>query len=264
MFYREARGNGSPLSRGRHRTHGNVLSSTARLRLRRDACQCQHRMQQQIAPAARSACVASSSSLTDASLHGTKIITAGITVANCRHRDHAGDAATTHFLRSRLGRSQRGGEHGRFLAPDLRGRCLPCGGCDLRDGGLDCRMQAVRYDSELRTSTVAKIAGDDIAGRLSTLISPMVPTAFGPWSRAAFSTARTTSEKAASASLRNGIGVVPAWLAKPAIVPSYHMMPWPRSTTPIVLFSASSSGPCSMCSSTKALNLCVPTGSAPR
>ena len=99
---------------------------------------------------------------------------------------------------------------------------------------------------------------------MSILISPMVPTAFGPRSRAILSTASTTSENAARASLRSGIGVVPAWLAKPAIEPLYHMMPWPRSTTPMVLFSASNSGPCSMCNSTKALNFCFPTASAPR
>ena len=88
--------------------------------------------------------------------------------------------------------------------------------------------------------------------------SPTVPTAFGPCALAMRSTASTISDNAASASRRSGIGVVPAWLSKPVILPSYQMMPWPRSTTPMVLFSASSSGPCSICSSTKAPNLRAP------
>ena len=48
------------------------------------------------------------------------------------------------------------------------------------------------------------------------------------------------------------IGVVPAWFDWPVIVSSFHEMPCTPVTAPIVMPSASSTGPCSMCSSTNA------------
>ena len=50
----------------------------------------------------------------------------------------------------------------------------------------------------------------------------MVPTAFGPCVFAMRSIASTISDNVASASRRSGIGVVPAWLSKPVILPSYQ------------------------------------------
>ena len=119
--------------------------------------------------------------------------------------------------------------------------------------------------SALRQSTVNAISpGMTLREGLAITASPMVPTAFGPCFFAAASIASTISDSVASASRRSGIGVVPAWLSKPVILPSYHSTPWPESTTPMVLFSASRIGPCSMCSSTKPENFCVPTGLSPR
>ena len=60
------------------------------------------------------------------------------------------------------------------------------------------------------------------------------------------------------------IGVDPAWLSKPEILPSYQSTPWPESTTPMVLPSASRIGPCSMCNSTKQPSFWKPTGLSPR
>ena len=62
----------------------------------------------------------------------------------------------------------------------------------------------------------------------------------------------------------SGIGVDPAWLSKPEILPSYQSTPWPESTTPMVLPSASRIGPCSMCNSTKQPSFWKPTGLSPR
>ncbi|MGY3124698.1 hypothetical protein ACVWXQ_008635 [Bradyrhizobium sp. S3.14.4] len=94
--------------------------------------------------------------------------------------------------------------------------------------------------------------------------SPMVPTALGPCFFAMASIASTISESVASASRRSGIGVDPAWLSKPEILPSYQSTPWPESTTPMVLPSASRIGPCSMCNSTKQPSFWKPTGLSPR
>ena len=119
--------------------------------------------------------------------------------------------------------------------------------------------------SALRQSTVKAISpGMTLREGLAMTASPTVPTAFGPCFFAMASIASTISDSVASASRRSGIGVEPAWLSKPVILPSYHSTPWPESTTPMVLFSASRIGPCSMCSSTKPENFCVPTGVAPR
>ncbi len=119
--------------------------------------------------------------------------------------------------------------------------------------------------SALRQSTVKAISpGMTLREGLAITASPMVPTAFGPCFLAMLSIASTISDKVASASRRSGIGVEPAWLSKPVILPSYHNTPWPESTTPMVLPSASRIGPCSMCSSTKLENFCVPTGVSPR
>ena len=95
---------------------------------------------------------------------------------------------------------------------------------------------------------------------LAITASPIVPTALGPCFLAIASIASTISDNVASASRRSCIGVEPAWLSKPVILPSYHSTPWPESTTPMVLPSASRIGPCSMCSSTKPENFWKPTG----
>ena len=78
----------------------------------------------------------------------------------------------------------------------------------------------------LRISTVKAISpGMTLREGAAITASPTVPTAFGPCALAMRSTASTNSDKAASASRRSGIGVVPAWLSKPVILPSYQTMP---------------------------------------
>ena len=52
--------------------------------------------------------------------------------------------------------------------------------------------------------------------------------------------------------VRSASRVVPAWLDWPTTVSSCQLMPWTPVTTPIVTPSRSRTGPCSMCSSTKA------------
>jgi predicted permease len=80
-------------------------------------------------------------------------------------------------------------------------------------------------------------------------IRPTVPT----WRPGALVTTRFTmsmNRAAASiASCRWPIGVVPAWFAKPVTVTFHQRMPTMPSTMPIVVRSASSTPPCSMCSS---------------
>ena len=65
-------------------------------------------------------------------------------------------------------------------------------------------------------------------------------------------TALTMREAPTSASLRRGIGVGPAWASCPVTVISYQRMPCTPWTTPMVLFSASRIGPCSIWASKKA------------
>ena len=77
---------------------------------------------------------------------------------------------------------------------------------------------------------------------------PTVPTRSG--SRAQRdSTASTHSAAAASASRRSGIGTVPACPAIPSISTAKRFAPLIAVTTPTGRPSASSTGPCSMCSS---------------
>ena len=70
--------------------------------------------------------------------------------------------------------------------------------------------------------------------------------------RASVSIANTHSDAAANASLRRFIGTVPACPATPWISTTKRLAPLIAVTTPTANPSASSTGPCSMCSSTKA------------
>jgi hypothetical protein len=75
--------------------------------------------------------------------------------------------------------------------------------------------------------------------------------------------AKTLTEAAMyPASRRSRIGVVPAWLETPAALYSVQEIPCTLSTTPILAFSSSRMGPCSMCSSTKARGWIAPGQSA--
>ena len=78
---------------------------------------------------------------------------------------------------------------------------------------------------------------------------PTVPTTSGtaPASR---STASTSSAAAAAASRRWPIGVVPAWLAMPLMLPVQRRLPLMEVTMPSGKSIASSTGPCSMWTST--------------
>ena len=80
--------------------------------------------------------------------------------------------------------------------------------------------------SALRQSTVKAISpGMTLREGLAITASPTVPTAFGPCFFAIASIASTISDSVASASRRSGIGVEPAWLSKPVILPSYQSTP---------------------------------------
>src|SRR5439155_1226294 len=69
------------------------------------------------------------------------------------------------------------------------------------------------------------------------------------WVVAAASTASTSSAAAVSASLRRSIGTVPAWPAWPVSSISIRLWPAIAETTPTGRARASSTGPCSMCTS---------------
>ena len=69
-------------------------------------------------------------------------------------------------------------------------------------------------------------------------------------SRQIRSTATTASDAAASASRRRFMGTVPACPALPMTSTRSRVAPAMEVTTPTGRFSASSTGPCSMCTST--------------
>ena len=79
---------------------------------------------------------------------------------------------------------------------------------------------------------------------------PTVPTTSGT-EAARRSTYRMTSAAAAAASRRRFMGVVPAWLAMPWISTRQRTLPLMEVTTPSGRSISLSTGPCSMCTSTK-------------
>ena len=79
-----------------------------------------------------------------------------------------------------------------------------------------------------------------------TSTKPTVETASGAWFRAITLTPSTIRAQASMASFRKCIGVLPAWLSRPITVISYQRWLCTPVTTPIILFSASRTGPCSM------------------
>ena len=83
----------------------------------------------------------------------------------------------------------------------------------------------------------------------TVLSIPTVPTVPGI-SRQVRSTATTASDAAASASRRRFMGTVPAWPARPITSTRSRTAPAMEVTTPTGRSSASSTGPCSMCTST--------------
>ena len=92
----------------------------------------------------------------------------------------------------------------------------------------------------------------------------ITPTVERPFGRLPILRAATISSAApTSASRRPSIGVVPAWLSMPVQEISYQRWPCAPVTTPIVLFSRSRIGPCSICASKKAPTGRPPTGSLP-
>ena len=116
----------------------------------------------------------------------------------------------------------------------------------------------------LRRSTVnVARAGTTLTRFGCSSMRPTVATCGGPI-RSASSRTKTATEPATKAgSWRWAIGVVPAWLDWPVTVTSCHEMPWTPVTAPMSTPSASSTGPCSMCSSTKAAGGRPGTGRAP-
>ena len=94
----------------------------------------------------------------------------------------------------------------------------------------------------------SRLAGDHVHGARPRLDAP--DGAHDLRARAAMrSTAITHSAAAASASRRSPIGTVPAWPAIPVISIAKRLPPLIAVTTPTGRPSASSTGPCSMCSS---------------
>ena len=94
-------------------------------------------------------------------------------------------------------------------------------------------------------------------------IRPTVPTWWPPMSSAIRRTSTASAAATYPASWRWSIGVVPAWLDWPVTVSSCQEIPWTPVTAPIVIPSASSTGPCSMCSSTYAAGVRLGHGSGP-
>src|ERR1700733_12470411 len=226
-----------------------------------------------LAPAVQSACVASSSSLwLTPSLQGTTNLVSRIAVLWLQPRWPAPDVMRRWEKPSFLAASS--------TASTSFGSKWVGGLCQIRSRATstlrraEISLTAARKSefsasmiaaSALRQSIVKAISpGMTLREGLAMTASPMVPTALGPCFLAIASIASTISDKVASASRRSCIGVEPAWLSKPVILPSYHNTPWPESTTPMVLPSASRIGPCSMCNSTKPENFWNPTGLSPR
>ena len=79
---------------------------------------------------------------------------------------------------------------------------------------------------------------------------PTVPTTSGA-AAARRSRYRMISATAAAASRRLPIGVVPAWAAMPMASPTKRRLPLIDVTTPSGKPASASTGPCSMCTSTK-------------
>ena len=101
-----------------------------------------------------------------------------------------------------------------------------------------------------RTSTVnSTTPGITLTAPGMVRSTPTVPTAPGT-SRQVRSIAATASAAAASASRRRRMGTVPAWPARPITSTRSRVAPAMDVTTPTGRPSASSTGPCSMCTST--------------
>ena len=114
------------------------------------------------------------------------------------------------------------------------------------------RRSASRRRSSVpaRTSTVnSTTPGMTLTAPGRVLSTPTVPTA-PSISRQIRSIAVTASDAAASASYRRCIGTVPAWPARPITSTRIRVEPAIEVTTPTGRSSASSTGPCSMCTST--------------
>src|SRR5713101_5397188 len=118
----------------------------------------------------------------------------------------------------------------------------------------DCSNLARRSSSQppsmLRNSAhISAFPGTTLAAPRKTSSRPVVPT---PPAEARRSTASTASAAALNASCRAAIGVVPAWPAWPVKVAWSRSMPAIPETIPSGMPASSRTGPCSMCSSTKA------------
>ena len=92
--------------------------------------------------------------------------------------------------------------------------------------------------------------GTTLTEPLGTCSMPMVATESLSVS-ARCSTYKASSASAVAASARRFMGVVPAWLAVPMISHCMRMLPLMEVTMPSGMSSSLSTGPCSMCNSTK-------------
>ena len=103
---------------------------------------------------------------------------------------------------------------------------------------------------------IAQVDGEDGTGRNDVdrvRLEAMQPTVatVGVFALRARSRRKVDDARAAwPASRRMDMGVVPAWLASPSMVTRCQEMPWRFSTAPSGTPSCSSTGPCSICSST--------------
>ena len=101
--------------------------------------------------------------------------------------------------------------------------------------------------------SASRVAGDDV-DEVRVQLERADGADLGPPSSPASSAHERgdLAPRRSPASWRSAIGVVPAWFDWPVIVTSCQEMPCTPVTAPMVTPSASSTGPCSMCSSTKA------------
>ena len=108
----------------------------------------------------------------------------------------------------------------------------------MRAHGVEARYWLLRAPAPQQADEVVKLADVSLESEIRTV-------------RALSSRTNTATCAATSAaSWRKAMGVVPAWLDWPSTVNSVHEMPCTPSTTPICKPICSSTGPCSMCSST--------------
>ena len=119
--------------------------------------------------------------------------------------------------------------------------------------------------SVLRRSTVSVAVAATTLTRLGwSSRRPTVATWRPPIRTASWRTWVAMAAATYPGSCLRSIGVVPAWLDWPVMASSVHEIPWTPVTAPMVTPSASSTGPCSTWSSTKARGATPGHGEVPR